>query len=209
MNNTAICEELLKPSDTQNGKNSEAGTIRREDIQLELDLAWLAGLIDGEGCLTTHFWNDKKAPTRPKTLICSLVVSNSNKLALEKAQQIYESIGVKSHLIMGKRENRKFWVGSLSIRGNYNLSTIIPRLLPYLVIKKDQAISLLAIVYRKVTLGEKTNGKRGLSLTYDEFILTQIKKLHELKQEGRYDIPSTTIRSALLDVEGDDIVCSA
>jgi hypothetical protein len=225
--NAAVCGEVLLDSTTQNGKNVEVETIRREVIEQELNLAWLGGLIEGEGCFTASLIPDKLRGingVRPR-----LVISNSVLPLLEKVKEILESFGVRCHVVFHKRKDRKYFVGNLSITGNNNLLRIVPKLLPYLYSKKEQAELVISIINRKIELSQSTERIKGQSIANDPLILMWIEKLHALKQDGKFsDNPSTTIRCTpqrlgmLLDkcdpetlsqiakvLEEDDIVSSA
>ena len=192
MYNTAICGEDLLNSTTKNGKNVEVELIRREDIEKELQLAWLGGFIEGEGCFTAGLIMDKRRgiPTiRPR-----LVVSNSVLSLLEKVSEIIKSYGASCHVVYHKRKDRQFYVGNLSVIGNNNLLRIVPRLLPYLFSKKAQAELVIAITNRKIELSQSTERVKGETISTDPILLSWIEKLHALKQVGKTDEPSTTTR---------------
>jgi len=194
MNNAAICEKDLLNSTTQNGKNVEVESTRRE-VSDELDFAWLAGLSDGEGCFSAYIVHDKRrVPPVPLLRVC-FVLSSNTPILLDKCEEIISKLGVKCHVVYGKKKDRQFYTGNLYVAGNGNLIKVITKLLPYLVLKKDQALLLLQIINRKIELSMTTErSKNGLSLTTDPLLVSWMKKLHEHKQDGKSAAPSTTPR---------------
>jgi hypothetical protein len=122
------------------------------------DLAWAAGIIDGEGCI--HI-------SRVKASVCNQRQSDRYSLMLKLTMTHKETID-KFYTILpgatiqtGQRPNRK-----RTYTLNYRITKAIAAirlLLPYLVTKKKEA--KLALRYGNVPAWPSRSGKRPASLT--------------------------------------------
>lgn len=114
----------------------------------DTDIAWLAGIVDGEGCFTV------KRPIRRKSgenagkrtsYQLWMVVCNTSKPMMDKMQSILETLGIE-HQPM-----RKVWKGARATRWQYwlhvakkaQLLKLTKILLPYLVAKKHEALTVI------------------------------------------------------------------
>lgn len=111
----------------------------------ELDLAWAAGLFDGEGHIGAHLCSGT-VYTHWKL---SVLVSNVHKPTMDKFQSL---VGGRMRLRKNGPGNRKIWVLRL---GEGVAAAALEKLLPYLVTKKEQAE--LALEFRK-TYGGNVRG---------------------------------------------------
>lgn len=111
---------------------------------LETDIAWLAGIIDGEGCFTLKKPIVRLSGARKGDFTsyqCWLVLCNTSKAMMDRAVEIYAKLGVE-HPKM-----RKVWKGSRATRWQYwlhvqkkhELLKITEILRPYLVAKRMEA----------------------------------------------------------------------
>jgi hypothetical protein len=96
--------------------------------------AWLAGLVDGEGCLTVGIW-----PQHVRTLKFNLLFSISMKRGDWEA--VASSV-LTDHQIPFHTSQRKNQFGII-INGNESVKKLIHVLSPYLVVKKPLAEKLL------------------------------------------------------------------
>jgi hypothetical protein len=108
-------------------------------VTKETDIAWLAGIIDGEGCFSV------KNPVRRGTgRTCHqvwLVLCNTSRAMVERAVDIIEDLGCKRPAIRrvwkGKKATRyQFWV---NIAQKDDLLVITEALLPHLTAKRVEA----------------------------------------------------------------------
>jgi LAGLIDADG endonuclease len=101
----------------------------------EADWAYLAGFIDGDGCISAHT-NKDRSRWHPK-----LSMSQSDHVF---ALELYERYGV------GRFRLQKVSGGRIAARwAIYNgrdLSSVLTNVLPYLVLKKGQAESALRLL---------------------------------------------------------------
>lgn len=111
---------------------------------LETDIAWLAGIVDGEGCFTLKRPIVRLSGARKgsnTSYQCWLVLCNTSKAMMDRVVRIYADLGVE-HPKM-----RKVWKGSKATRWQYwihvqkkhELLKITEILRPYLVAKRLEA----------------------------------------------------------------------
>jgi hypothetical protein len=117
-------------------------------------LAYFAGVLDGEGCFTIH------QQGRGHIAGTAIHVGNTD---LRMLQWIQERFG--GNVAFERRQNpahAKVWRWTSHVG---NLEAIIIAVLPYLVIKREQAELLLA--YRK-TLAPPISGHRSAGIISDD-----------------------------------------
>ena len=104
-------------------------------------LAYIAGIVDGEGCITatTISSNSKHDPTR-RCHVLSLAISNTNEALVN---WLLESIPGTRVRVTEKTKGRK--IGYVIKMSGQNATSLLVSLLPYLVAKREQA--KLAIVF--------------------------------------------------------------
>ena len=139
----------------------------------EVDLAWLAGIIDGEGCFSI-FINNRKDAINP-SISANLTITNSNCLLLNRCKEILDALEIK-YLYQdpknGHQRGRR--VMRVKIKNYSSLKKIVELLLPFFVGKADQA----KIVLEFVSLA----GQRGKLRYEDRNIL--MNKIKELNRHG-------------------------
>lgn len=128
----------------------------------EVELAYFAGLIDGEGCFHLH-------PNKNGSFCCTLAIGNTDWRMLEWVQQRFGG-SVK----LEKRNNAKHKPVWRWASHTENLTEITQAVRPYLVAKKDRADLFLA--YR-ATLPPRINTKRSTNDT-SEHVKQLRRKIH-------------------------------
>lgn len=143
--------------------------MRSFDSIEETFWAWLAGLIDGEGYINLHKTKNPRCKTGYawKSLV---VITNNHKPVLEFIQQKIET-GALYTRPYKKREKEYNPTYDLRFYGN-TIRVLIPKLLPYLQVKRERAILLLeALKYLKRGAMTKTR------LENLERVRAELKKL--------------------------------
>jgi hypothetical protein len=137
--NQAICGKLLLSFDYREVKMSEIKTIRREDF--DCDLAWLAGLIDGEGNINIGFYNNGSGPKWKgwKVFRISLSISNTNAFIIQKATEILARMNCFFKPCLRNRKESELPTFNLFLNGQRNTVRALTMLLPFLVGKKELA----------------------------------------------------------------------
>ena len=139
----------------------------------ETDLAWLAGIIDGEGCFSI-FINNRNDAANP-SISASLTITNSNCLLLNRCREILDSLKIKYYYHdpkNGHQHGRR--VMRIKVKNYSSLKCLIELLLPFLVGKIDQA----KIILEFVSLAKQ----RG-RLKYEERV-GLMNNIKELNQRG-------------------------
>ena len=98
----------------------------------EVDSAWLAALIDGEGCLT-------KTKRKGRFVWC-LTIANSNLPLLEKAQKL---MGEHAHIYLEKRQQPRGICYKLPLNHRFSLKKVLEHVFPFLIVKKEKTIEAL------------------------------------------------------------------
>jgi len=205
---------------------SEIESIRRED--LETDLAWLAGFIDGEGNIGVAFHkNDRKNPNY-RVFRIHVNISNTDVLAIEKVTRILTKIGCFFKVYL-RRQNSKKWLpcANVVVQGQRNASKLLRAVEPFLTVKKETARqAIYAADYRNGLRRAFNNqwGRHGKPIYENPVLHVMADRARELVHYRadirKYSIkaskpielkkPSETTRLAALNVEdAEDIVRSA
>ena len=129
------------------------------------DIIYLAGIIDGEGCISLH-------SNGSSTVL--LVVANTNKNLMTWLHKKFEGT-----ICIGTSSNIKSKIGYYWYCQQKNIIEILVRIIPFLLIKKEQA--KLAIKYRNLI----SSHHRILTQTNKNKRKEIICKLHRLNKKGR------------------------
>lgn len=99
----------------------------------ETDKAWLAGIIDGEGCISLF--------KRSTYFVPSVKVANTNEKLINKCKEILSAANVEyciRYSDRGERKNAKpAW--ELVMESRPRVVAVLELIYPYLVSKKEQA----------------------------------------------------------------------
>lgn len=209
---------------TQDVKISEVESRSREG--LEIDLAWLAGLIDGEGNINCGFFsNQLKRSTGSKhdgsyqVLRIDCVITNTHADAIEKATKILAEIGVKFRVMLRDRK-RGVWQPCfvVAITGQKNSTNLLRAILKHLTVKRETAKQAILVYEYRQTLARAWNNQ----FRNDQPLLQDDPVLKGMIQQARHLVrhrpnalgfslvssvplklkkPSTTIRSTALSAD--------
>lgn len=130
----------------------------------DIDVAWAAGFLDGEGC----FHIGKAKSRNGKTLIVGRVKANQAN-HIDPIEKLHSLFGGQIWTRGNKTSTGKT-VYEWQIQAAKDLKAAIPRLLPYLVVKKFQAELVLELAGYLGDYGRGGNpyGKQRLAV-YDKF----------------------------------------
>lgn len=138
----------------------------------DVDLAWLAGIIDGEGCFCI-FTNSRKDAMQP-SISANLTITNSNCLLLNRCREILDALEIKyvyQDPKNGHQRGRR--VMRIKIKNYSSLQRIIELTIPFFVGKAEQAKLILEFV--------SLAGEKG-KLRYDE----RAKLMNKVKELNRH-----------------------
>lgn len=170
-----------------------------EIIRREVDIAWLAGIIDGEGSVHAYFGkNYNPAITNPnqKKLGLELVIVNTDPGIVQKTDEVLRKNGISPILYWLKRskQNKKCRdLGTIKITGFVKLQKLSVLVLPYLSgYKKEQLAEMISLIQYRQTLpcnngnGMVKNGgirvKNKPSILEDPVIQAKVARIKALGQ---------------------------
>lgn len=182
------------------------------------ELGWLAGIIDGEGCIYARINKHNKSIRKLRTngvyvIRMGVSITNTDVFLIREVSRICEQMKVGfAYSTKPPRAPRK-GVISIIIEGKGRCKKLLSSILPYLINKKSQAEVLLELIKYRESLGYKTTkgwkvertGKQGpitavsppddwKPLCENPKILGYIKELKTLKEQTV--LPSETKRVA-------------
>lgn len=127
----------------------------------ECNLAWLAGMIDGEGCIGLYKYKRTKVPRHTVVRPCVTIV-NSHKDTMLYIAKIYESMGISyswgERKQLGTRNKPTY---SVAVQGRDGVTVLLEAVLPYLFTKKKQA-DICKMFLSRIKFSRITNEDLGL-----------------------------------------------
>lgn len=157
---------------------------QREDVKL----AYIAGLIDGEGTISLNKSTEKAHPTWNPKYTPYISFTNTNLEALELVGRFFDS-NTRHHV--GSQDGFKGHKQCFRVvkSGKENVKKLLEKLLPYLLIKRKQAELLIEYIDsfvessgigRGVKNGRFTGGRAILPQESErrEKIFQELKRIH-------------------------------
>lgn len=126
-------------------KNAQVETISR------VDLAWLAGILEGEGHIVLFYLNNK---TR---IGANLGVTNSDARMIKRVSEIFSAMNITYYYTLkspSKRNSKRF-VLTITVAGFTSCRRLSNAVMPYLVSKKDQAMTMVEYCNYRLALHNK------------------------------------------------------
>ena len=191
-------------------------TIRREG--LELDVAWLAGFLDGEASFRLCF--EKQSQDDPNIrLKCAITVENTAIEPMVRMGQVLKELGFgfTYHWRKGKGLQNEKWRDTIRIKvsGQETLRKLCRILEPHLTCKREQAKQIIyAVDYRK-GLSTSQHSQFVPAIADDPILKAMVQRvkqmIHFRPELGEYSRvrggylsakkPSTTTRLAALSAD--------
>jgi hypothetical protein len=106
-------------------------------------LAWLAGILDGEGCFYVRLTNKGKYKSSVGNIETRITVQATSIRMIEKIQEIYNEYGISYLRTPPKKllEHHKFSY-IIDVRRRWDVLKLINLVLPFLVVKDIEAIAI-------------------------------------------------------------------
>lgn len=147
------------------------------------DWAWLAGLLDGEGCITI---NRQRARNRKDLKTDSfrlyVQITMGHKLALNRCKAISGVGSIQPHTVSKKNANPAFcWMVSAR-----DAQRILRNVLPYLAVKRAEAELAMDFCSNKPWLRPTRSGNTQKPQWLVDNLLTAYWKLRALKPRWRF-----------------------
>lgn len=126
--------------------------------------AYLAGFIDGEGCINIYKTTPNKHHLKPRYEL-NVCIYNTHKPTMDYLQEIINSITKCNVRLRHRTGWKEHWKDSCEIRcGTQQAKILLENVLPYMVTKKEQAKLALEFIKTK----EIKKGNQFRPLTKDE-----------------------------------------
>lgn len=141
----------------------------------DTQLAWLAGIIDGEGTITVGFLNTRET----RQYAPSVTVVNTNPVMIATILAIYDQLGVGSHVMERDRTKslgkRSIW--NVTVQRMGGIEKLLTVLAPFMVAKRAQAELLLRFVRSRIP---KKNSGSNRDRTYTQEELDMCLEIRNL-----------------------------
>jgi hypothetical protein len=134
----------------------------------QLELGWLAGIIDGEGSITIV----KRGPT----FVPQVQMANTSKKLVDKYCEILDKMDISYHCYGRQKQGNRKYQWEVSVCGRPRVLKFILMLQDILVAKQNQAATVLEWIE-----------SRGLDLRgpYTDYQLSLIGDIRKLNGRGR------------------------
>lgn len=174
-----MLETLMYPASTHGGENLAVETISRKEA-----IAWLAGIIDGEGCIYA-FWAKQQPYMKGPGMRINVLIGGCHPAMLAKVTKVLCAcnIGFCYQVAQRKAGNKRKTALSVVIAGKTRVKKLLELVIPHLTEKLRQAeLALELINYREGltdTFGPDRKNKKAL--WEDQKIVDLIREIKILK----------------------------
>ncbi len=181
-------------------------TISRKDVCS----AYLAGIIDGEGCIHARFAAIGPTARNRNTLRIAVSVYNTHPALIRRVTECLITLDVPFTVVAGQRANERPGA-SVNVEGKGRVYSLLQTLLPYFTAKKSQAELVLKLIEYRESLATRAYGIKGrfegMNLQDDATIRSYLEQISAEKRNyaNVLDFPrkpnhvfgesSTTLRS--------------
>jgi hypothetical protein len=138
------------------------------------DAAYLAGVIDGEGCITAGLWAHRRWTT-VKTRV--MVANTDERLMAWMTERFGGHVSVRENGPAHWKLSRQWEATGAAAR------KVLETALPFLVLKRAQALIVLELM--DLVMPASAGRKNGLPQAVRERRLTLVSNIHELNRKGR------------------------
>lgn len=149
---------------------------------LQQRLDWLAGIVDGEGCVTAMMAK-RGGRDRLRFTVC---ISNTCEALIQEVAAILDSVGIKYCLVLhvDGRRTRKPWT-DIVIQAKDNVERVLLILANRIVAKRAQVEIVLRMIRerRHITVGQSDN-YTTVPIGEDQIIHDGLTELRKLNHQG-------------------------
>ena len=145
-------------------------------MESNTELAYLAGLFDGEGCISILKEKDQRGFKSYRYRL-RIQITNTNKSVMDWLNERFNFYITERKDL--KKNWKRCWVG---VRHDRKARNLLVEMLPYLKVKKDEALLAIEFQKHKDTVGT-SNGASGLTLEQIEYRERLKKELSALKEQ--------------------------
>ena len=147
------------------------------DYMQDAKLAWLAGIIDGEGCFSIfRRTNKSKNGNIITSASANITITNSNLALINECVYILEELEIK-FVLKNPRNSTTRILERIDIRNYGSILKLINVILPFLIGKKEQAILMHEFV-------SKASIRSGFQATKER--TDYLMKMSTLNKSGQF-----------------------
>lgn len=162
----------------------------------DVELAYFAGLIDGEGTITLERTGNRRL-SGVMGLAPKIIITNTDDSIIQFSINMFKRLGTNPHIKSqpagyGTRKRTCYWV---TIQGLTKCKKIIPHILPYLLAKNLQARLLMDFIEHR----GKTNVAKGKP--YGKYELNILEKVRALNHRGTSETENHGLRNKIVEVK--------
>ena len=119
----------------------------------DAELAWLAGIVDGEGTIGLHRTNAKQNP-HPYLRPHFQIVNTDVRILAKVARIIFDLTDKPHNLVVTNKGGNGLKRGyRLAVNTQWELLVVLPALVPFMASKCEQAAIVLAFCKRRLSRG--------------------------------------------------------
>ena len=112
-------------------------------------LAWLAGIIDGEGTVSMGIWRSKKPYGRYESAIWYLFIPNTSQAMLNEVATILDVLAVRYSFRPRAVRPKNLPMWSINVHHKESFRAVLMAVMPYLIAKRPHAeLALRALAHR-------------------------------------------------------------
>lgn len=185
----------MQKNGSKNGE-TQTGQSRANPV----DVAWLAGIFDGEGSVLARKVKYRNQTGPEKFSIgVDIRIGNTSISLLDKCQRIVQEICYKKYKLHKHAKGRNSVLWSLEVTKQRHAELVLEAMLPHLTSKRTQSVTMLSFLRSR-----KANRHWGQGYTPEEVeILTSLKAIRRAELIPTWEGVSTE-RSAPTPINGKD-----
>ena len=155
---------------------------------LDVDLSWLAGIVEGEGCITLERGGDRRKSGN-RFLIPTIVIANTNPILILAVRTVLDRIQV--HYDIREKKWTNGWKTTIRLRiiNQANVGRFLECIRPFMRSKTSQCDLVLSFIKLRKSNREMKIRNHGA----EEAMVVEIRKLN---QKGDRDCTPRTEQSA-------------
>jgi hypothetical protein len=175
------------------------------------ELAWLAGIIDGEGWIGFTLAKDQRGNVRRSILVKTEIrINNCDKAIVDKCIDIWRKVGVNPYIRNYKHKGIRRRVYELATKNMTGVSKILIAVIPYLVGNKlERAKIMLRFIQSrkrktKIRIPDEHYsgaGPRNFVSPYTEEEVNMVKSCRKLQATGSSETTRESRNKAVIEFE--------
>ena len=156
---------------------------------MEQRLAWLGGILDGEGCISAAVITRPRVKGKQRNTLTPVVhIGNTEVRIINECAAIADALGLHYFLHKRKHQSQRLPFWQIIFAKGPRVEALLVTIIPYLVGKRDQAELLLRLVRHRRGMG-RNSGQDAIGrllgpvpVMQDAEALVMVQNLKDLKR---------------------------